>query len=305
MGACPLRVARGSSPGSRSSSTAQDTRDHPSSPSASPPASAPTSRARSPRPAGARCRSSPRWTATASSPAPARSRGDRGHGARAPGRGAAGRDAAAQPPERPARAVGPRSQRRRAAARRRRRLRHHRQRRHRALRRGRGAARPRGAADRPVRRRRHAGRARAGRGGSWASTRTGRASATWPRTSPTATTTAACCCSRPAPGVGKSFAYLVPALAWARANGERTVVSTNTINLQEQLVGKDLPLLAGRSATDELHADVRPAQGLAELPLPRAAAPGGGLAADAARAGQARRAARASPSGPGTRPTAR
>ncbi len=44
-------------------------------------------------------------------------------------------------------------------------------------------------------------------------------------------------------GVGKSFAYLVPALAWARANRERTVVSTNTINLQEQLVGKDLPLL--------------------------------------------------------------
>ena len=44
-------------------------------------------------------------------------------------------------------------------------------------------------------------------------------------------------------GVGKSFAYLVPALAWARRNGERTIVSTNTINLQEQLVGKDLPLL--------------------------------------------------------------
>ncbi|MEO8448751.1 MAG: helicase C-terminal domain-containing protein [Gemmatimonadota bacterium] len=44
-------------------------------------------------------------------------------------------------------------------------------------------------------------------------------------------------------GVGKSFAYLVPALAWAKANNERTVVSTNTINLQEQLVGKDLPLL--------------------------------------------------------------
>ncbi len=44
-------------------------------------------------------------------------------------------------------------------------------------------------------------------------------------------------------GVGKSFAYLVPALEWARANGERTVVSTNTINLQEQLVGKDLPIL--------------------------------------------------------------
>jgi ATP-dependent DNA helicase DinG len=51
-------------------------------------------------------------------------------------------------------------------------------------------------------------------------------------------------------GVGKSFAYLVPALAWARANGERTVVSTNTINLQEQLVGKDLPLLR-RALADE------------------------------------------------------
>jgi ATP-dependent DNA helicase DinG len=45
-------------------------------------------------------------------------------------------------------------------------------------------------------------------------------------------------------GVGKSFAYLVPALEWARTNGERTIVSTNTINLQEQLVGKDLPILA-------------------------------------------------------------
>jgi ATP-dependent DNA helicase DinG len=51
-------------------------------------------------------------------------------------------------------------------------------------------------------------------------------------------------------GVGKSFAYLVPALAWARANGERTVVSTNTINLQEQLVGKDLPLLRKALTTD-------------------------------------------------------
>jgi ATP-dependent DNA helicase DinG len=52
-------------------------------------------------------------------------------------------------------------------------------------------------------------------------------------------------------GVGKSFAYLVPALQWARANGERTVVSTNTINLQEQLVGKDLPLLRRALGTDQ------------------------------------------------------
>lgn len=44
-------------------------------------------------------------------------------------------------------------------------------------------------------------------------------------------------------GVGKSLGYLLPALRWAKANGERTIVSTNTINLQEQLVGKDLPFL--------------------------------------------------------------
>jgi ATP-dependent DNA helicase DinG len=45
-------------------------------------------------------------------------------------------------------------------------------------------------------------------------------------------------------GVGKSLAYLIPALRWAAANKERTIVSTNTINLQEQLVRKDLPFLA-------------------------------------------------------------
>jgi ATP-dependent DNA helicase DinG len=52
-------------------------------------------------------------------------------------------------------------------------------------------------------------------------------------------------------GVGKSFAYLVPALQWARTNGERTIVSTNTINLQEQLVGKDLPTLRRALASEE------------------------------------------------------
>lgn len=45
-------------------------------------------------------------------------------------------------------------------------------------------------------------------------------------------------------GVGKSLGYLLPALRWAALSGERTVVSTNTINLQEQLVRKDLPFLA-------------------------------------------------------------
>jgi ATP-dependent DNA helicase DinG len=44
-------------------------------------------------------------------------------------------------------------------------------------------------------------------------------------------------------GTGKSVAYLIPAIEWAARNRERTVVSTNTINLQEQLVNKDLPFL--------------------------------------------------------------
>ncbi len=44
-------------------------------------------------------------------------------------------------------------------------------------------------------------------------------------------------------GTGKSLAYLVPALLWARNNRERVVVSTRTINLQEQLIRKDLPFL--------------------------------------------------------------
>jgi ATP-dependent DNA helicase DinG len=44
-------------------------------------------------------------------------------------------------------------------------------------------------------------------------------------------------------GVGKSLAYLVPAILFAVANKKKAVVSTHTINLQEQLVGKDLPML--------------------------------------------------------------
>jgi len=42
-------------------------------------------------------------------------------------------------------------------------------------------------------------------------------------------------------GTGKSVAYLVPASLWALQNNTRVVVSTNTINLQDQLVGKDIP----------------------------------------------------------------
>src|SRR5207245_8754085 len=45
-------------------------------------------------------------------------------------------------------------------------------------------------------------------------------------------------------GVGKSLAYLVPAILFAVANNKKAVVSTHTINLEEQLVEKDLPILA-------------------------------------------------------------
>ncbi|MXX56441.1 MAG: hypothetical protein F4205_13715 [Gemmatimonadetes bacterium] len=45
-------------------------------------------------------------------------------------------------------------------------------------------------------------------------------------------------------GTGKSLAYLLPAARWAVMNGERAIVSTNTINLQEQLVRKDLEIVA-------------------------------------------------------------
>ena len=42
-------------------------------------------------------------------------------------------------------------------------------------------------------------------------------------------------------GTGKSIAYLLPAVVWAHQNGERVIVSTNTINLQDQLFLKDVP----------------------------------------------------------------
>ncbi|HHV93811.1 MAG TPA: helicase [Firmicutes bacterium] len=44
-------------------------------------------------------------------------------------------------------------------------------------------------------------------------------------------------------GTGKSLAYLVPAGLWSSFSGERVIVSTNTINLQEQLINKDVPFL--------------------------------------------------------------
>ncbi len=44
-------------------------------------------------------------------------------------------------------------------------------------------------------------------------------------------------------GTGKTYAYLVPAILFAKANQRKAVISTRTINLQEQLVKKDIPTL--------------------------------------------------------------
>src|SRR5215213_3344909 len=44
-------------------------------------------------------------------------------------------------------------------------------------------------------------------------------------------------------GTGKGLAYLVPAAIFAAQRGERVVISTNTINLQDQLFFKDIPAL--------------------------------------------------------------
>ncbi|MFH1226708.1 MAG: ATP-dependent DNA helicase [Planctomycetota bacterium] len=44
-------------------------------------------------------------------------------------------------------------------------------------------------------------------------------------------------------GVGKTFAYLIPAIQYSITTGKPVVISTNTINLQEQIMYKDIPFL--------------------------------------------------------------
>lgn len=45
-------------------------------------------------------------------------------------------------------------------------------------------------------------------------------------------------------GIGKSLAYLLPAALWSRANGERVLISTHTLALQEQLLEQEIPRLS-------------------------------------------------------------
>ncbi len=58
-------------------------------------------------------------------------------------------------------------------------------------------------------------------------------------------------------GTGKSIAYLLPSIFFALQNGSPVVISTNTINLQEQLMTKDIPLLLSALS---LSSDIHPVQ---------------------------------------------
>src|SRR5438128_7606177 len=44
-------------------------------------------------------------------------------------------------------------------------------------------------------------------------------------------------------GVGKSLAYLIPSILFALEEKKKAIISTQTINLQEQLIHKDIPIL--------------------------------------------------------------
>ena len=51
-------------------------------------------------------------------------------------------------------------------------------------------------------------------------------------------------------GTGKSFSYLLPSILWSLVNKEKVIISTNTINLQEQLFYKDIPQLRKMTGID-------------------------------------------------------
>ena len=44
-------------------------------------------------------------------------------------------------------------------------------------------------------------------------------------------------------GTGKTLAYLIPSIEWGLTNEKKVIISTNTINLQEQLLNKDIPVV--------------------------------------------------------------
>lgn len=55
-------------------------------------------------------------------------------------------------------------------------------------------------------------------------------------------------------GTGKSLAYLIPSLHWIHNNSQKVIISTHTINLQEQLLHKDIPLAVKATGFTEIRA---------------------------------------------------
>ena len=70
-------------------------------------------------------------------------------------------------------------------------------------------------------------------------------------------------------GVGKSLAYLRPAVQFALEQKKKAIISTHTINLQEQLLYKDIPILKSSARDFRCSADQRPPK--LRLPAPAAA----------------------------------
>jgi len=62
-------------------------------------------------------------------------------------------------------------------------------------------------------------------------------------------------------GVGKSFAYLLPALHFALENREKVLISTATITLQQQLYEKDIPLVASAMGDTKIKAVIMKGRG--------------------------------------------
>jgi ATP-dependent DNA helicase DinG len=62
-------------------------------------------------------------------------------------------------------------------------------------------------------------------------------------------------------GVGKSFAYLLPAMHFALENKEKVVISTATITLQQQLFEKDIPLVASAIGAEKIKAVIMKGRG--------------------------------------------
>jgi ATP-dependent DNA helicase DinG len=62
-----------------------------------------------------------------------------------------------------------------------------------------------------------------------------------------------------ATGVGKSLAYLVPAVTYALEKTRKAIICTHTINLQEQLILKDIPIV--RKLVGDFHAELLKGRG--------------------------------------------